>query len=134
MLLYESSNYFPGLVGLKDVPLEKCPIYIFDLAGGKNPISSVGNFRHYMEALLNTLINYEGNKLNDDFGANEIAEYRRLCQEGLIDLEKNFSTETIFPNYEITIPIYGEPDTEPIRLKNQIERSTDRKQELSEED
>jgi hypothetical protein len=114
------SNYFPGLVCIKDIPLEKCPIYIFDLAGGCSQIKAVGNFRHYIETLLNHFLEYSGEI--DDVDEIELNELKTWSRQGIEYLHEHFSTEIVFPEVEIEIPVEDQPD-EPIKLKNEIDRN-----------
>lgn len=62
MLFYTGSlNYFPGIwIGNDNIDfLDSMPIYIFDLsASDENIIEPIGNFRHYIEKLLNDFFQY----------------------------------------------------------------------------
>ena len=48
-----TSNFFPAIVGIDDgVPIDECPIYIFDLACDDMMSAPVGNFRCYITLLV----------------------------------------------------------------------------------
>jgi hypothetical protein len=47
-----SSDCFPAILPLTDVPLDKCPIYSFDLSGGDRELICEGNIRKYLSKLL----------------------------------------------------------------------------------
>lgn len=52
MMFYTGqSNFFPGIHCIKDVSLDECPIYIFDLASDSEP-ELIGNFRTYITTVL----------------------------------------------------------------------------------
>lgn len=106
-----SSPYFPAIIPLKGVPLEKCPIYIFDLAGGDKELSCSGNIRKYLSTLIHHFLDhvvlgieeklakldYEDNQDNQGVSKEDIQHAKEL----LIKLE-DYPIEVLTPPHRIT--------------------------------
>lgn len=79
------SNYFPGIwIGnekeLKNYTnIDEYPVYIFDLSNDKNFLEPIGNFRNYIELIVQNVSS---------------KDYEEISDSILKDLQK-FSTKTI---------------------------------------
>jgi hypothetical protein len=80
-----SSNYFPGILPIENIPLDQCPIYIFDIASDNQP-SFEGNFKKYISTLLKFYIKKTGDKKS-----------KKLLKS----LNKKFSDNVIMPTKQI---------------------------------
>lgn len=82
-----SSNYFPAIwIGNDDdiEKLDELPIYVLDLSSDENEFECIGNFRKYIEILLNDFL--EQYKKNDAY-----VKMAKIMKEQL----KQFSSKTI---------------------------------------
>lgn len=91
-----ASNYFPGIwIGDSDPELiDQMPIYQFDLSVGEDELLPIGNFRFYIETLLNEFLQVY--KKNDEYMKTAL-----LLQEKV----KVFSTEIINKGSFVITPI-----------------------------
>jgi hypothetical protein len=76
------SDYFPGIhIMEKNIALDKCPVYVFDLQSD-DPPELIGNFRNYMTIILKNYI-----KETDDQDAINVLNQLKSFSKIMIDVK-----------------------------------------------
>ncbi len=87
-----ASNYFPAIVPIGSTPLEKCPIFIFDLQDNDEPTRYIGNFKTYITQLFTHYIHVNPSEA-------------KLTLQALDYLNHNFSSQCQYFSNQIIYPI-----------------------------
>lgn len=114
MLFFKTSNYFPGIwIGENEHndDLEKCPIYLCDIASDEEPIY-VGNFKAYMLDAIKRLKELT----EDEFNEEQVSEDYNYAKYW----EKICNAETDINSFSDDIISYDVPITRSILEGHQI--------------